>query len=507
MPQRRILFLDNAHLTAYRVGGGTMQAEGEFSADPPGIEAFGAYLTQRRGSIFMLLANVAEEGFQLEDIPHTGGKDRAALIKRKLAQYFYGTPLTVAISQGRRKEGRRDEHLLLLAFTRPQHFEPWLAALRATEAVLAGIYSLPQTMAGLLPKDTPPHVLLITLTRGGMRQTFFADRQLRFSRLTALATGSQEELALAATLEASKMHQYLVGQRLIEHSKPLATWILVHPAQAAAMRARCSDTAELQFDFLDLLQETQRAGMRTALPDSRAEMLFCHLLAKQAPAAQFAPAAERQFHRLWQARFALKSASGLILIGGLLFAAKLGGSMLQQQDTIGDIERQTRLDQQRYDTALQALPKIPLTTENLRALVGRYEAVLQRAPGPEPLLQQLSRSLDVFPDIEIERIEWVIAEQLAPAPAQADPPPPHMASGPYAQATVDARLPLGMLGSQREQLALVASFAKHLGAAPDTLVTILQQPVDTQSGQTLKSSDETRAQEAPRFSLRLTRKL
>jgi predicted NBD/HSP70 family sugar kinase len=64
-----------------------------------------------------------------------------------------------------------------------------------------------------------------------------------------------------------------------------------------------------------------------------------------------------------------------------------------------------------------------------------------------------------------------------------------------------------MVGDNRGQLSLVADFAKHLGAAPDTLVTVLQPPVDTQSGKTLKSGDENSMQEAPRFSFRLTRKL
>jgi hypothetical protein len=82
-----------------------------------------------------------------------------------------------------------------------------------------------------------------------------------------------------------------------------------------------------------------------------------------------------------------------------------------------------------------------------------------------------------------------------------------MASGPYAIATVAAQLPLGMAGDHRGQLKLVADFAKHLGAEPDTLVTILQQPVDTQSEKTLKSGDETNIQEAPKFSFRMTRKL
>jgi hypothetical protein len=80
-------------------------------------------------------------------------------------------------------------------------------------------------------------------------------------------------------------------------------------------------------------------------------------------------------------------------------------------------------------------------------------------------------------------------------------------NGPYAQATVVARLPITMVGDNRGQLSLVADFAKHLGMAPDTFATILQPPVDTQSGKTLKSGDENSTPEAPKFIFRVTRKL
>jgi hypothetical protein len=64
-----------------------------------------------------------------------------------------------------------------------------------------------------------------------------------------------------------------------------------------------------------------------------------------------------------------------------------------------------------------------------------------------------------------------------------------------------------MVGDQRGQLKLVADFTQHMGSQPDTLVTVLNPPVDTQSGKTLRSGDETRVAEAPRFVFRLTRKL
>lgn len=508
MPERRILFLDATRLTAYR-GSGALEPEGSFAADAAGIEAFGAYLAHHRNSVFSLLADVADEGFQAEDIPFTSGRDRQSIITRKLAQFFYGTPFSAALSRGRLKTGRRDERLLMLALTRPQQFEPWLELMREMQSILAGIYTLSQVTQHLVPAAAPPQMLLVTQTHGGLRQTFFADRQLRFSRLTPLATGSAQESAVATSIESAKMHQYLSGQRLIDRGRPLATRVLAHPAQIAALRERCRDSSVLQFEFVDLLQEAKRLGLKAPIPDSRAEMLFCHLLAQKTPGEQLAPPQDRQFYRLWQTRFALKAASAVIFAGGLLFAAKQGLELWHTQDITERLQQQSRLDQQRYDAMLQALPKVPLSTENLRAFVDRYVQVEKRAQGPAPLLIQLSKSLDAFPAISLDQVEWKVAEMLDAVPSGPNLPPasPALAGGPYAQIIATARLPLGMVGDQRGQLALVADFAKHLGAQAGTQALILQPPVDTQSGKTLKSGDEKSAPEAPKFSFRLTRKL
>ena len=164
MPERRVLFFDNARLTAYRVQGGAVLHEASFAGDDAGLAAFGDYVGQHRRSLFHILVDTPEESFQTEDIPYSTGKDRQAILRRKLAQHFYGTPYALASSQGRLKTGRRDERLLLMALTQPQHFEPWLAALRNHQAILAGIYTLPQTIFGLLPaRQTGQLLLLLSL--------------------------------------------------------------------------------------------------------------------------------------------------------------------------------------------------------------------------------------------------------------------------------------------------------------------------------------------------------
>lgn len=514
MPQRHVLFFDNARLTAYRVQGGAVLHEASFAGDEAGLAAFGDYLQQYRRSLFLILADVAEESFQTEDIPNSSGKDRQAILRRKLAQHFYGTPYALARSHGRLKTGRRDERLLLMALTQPQHFEPWLAVLRNNQAILAGIYSLPQTIHSLLPARPTGQLLLLTLTRAGLRQTFFDDGQLRFSRLTPLIHDSTDASGLAAASEAVKMHQYLASQRLIERDKPLTTRLLVHPAEAAAMRAHCHSNTSLRFEIVDLLEEARRAGLRSALGNSQADLLFCHLLVRNTPAEQFAQAEELGFYRLWQTRFGLKITGALALASALLFAAHHGLDVMQVEENIEQARQQTRINQASYTAKMQALPKIPISTDDLRALIGRYDQVVQRAQGPAPLLAQISRSLDRFPLITIDRIEWAVVEQimspaanLTSAAQPQTPIPPHLMTGPYSQAIVSARLPIAMVGDHRGQLAMAAEFAKHLGQSPDMLVAIQQQPVDTQSGKTLKSGDERSTPEAPKFIFRVTRKL
>lgn len=538
MPKRCVLLLSTQSLTAYTPTGSSITLLDRFAGDDDGHLRFSAFLAAHPRQLFTLLADPADEGYQLEDIPYSSGKDRAAIIKRKLGQHFYGTPYALALSEGRLKEGRRDERLLLLALTQPQSFEPWLKALEFRQARLSGLYSLPQLLAQLLPANTPAQLLLITPTHSGLRQTFFSQHQLRLSRLTPLATTEPHEAALATAQEAGKMHQYLAGQRLLERGHPLAVRVVAPSEQVMALREHCRGMATLHFDIVDLAAESTRLGLKQSPPEPVTDALFCHLLARKPPTEQFAGPALRRFYRLWQTRYALLAMAAVLVSGGLLFSAKQLLTSFSMQQDITQLEQQTRLDQQRYDAALQALPKIPLSVEHLRTLVDRFDAVHKRAQGPRPLLQQLSLSLDQFPDIGLDLLDWQIAEKVgadgtalaasttttAPAPATAatsntnsntarHAQPEYgaalatLGNGPFARLKVDAHLPLDMASQQGAQIDRVTTFFKHLALAPDTHIRVLQMPVDTQSTTILRSDEERVAPGAPRFSFLLIRKL
>jgi hypothetical protein len=520
MAAKRILLLDGPILTAHYWSGGHIKLEGEFNPEPVGLEALAAYLRKHRSSIFFLLADIAEEGFQLEDLPYVQGSDRSALLQRRLGQYYYNTPLSAAISLGRAKEGRRDEKLLFAALTRMETFTPWLDTLREAEAILAGVYSVPLVLAGCMPQmlgENGP-VLFVTLTRGGVRQTFFDGGKLHFSRLSQLATHGLDEIGRTCAADSAKIFQYLVAQRQVPRGVPLRTVVLASSGQESGLREFCRDTNEVKFEFIDVAATARKLGLKDPPTDNNADDLFIHCLATRTPPQQFAPAGEQRFYKLWRIRSALTSAGWLVLAGCLLFSGKSALNVYESQNIVDATKIATATDSQRYMSILEGLPKIQASPDNLRALIGRVDTLRKRSPGMEPLLTHLSLALNDNPRIELTRLTWSIADRLDGADKAAEEAKrkaPATASALQGSAAgwmiveLDAQLPLGLVTDQRAQLDLIEGFAARLRDTK-TDVRILSRPFDIESDKPLKStgdSADSRPADVPRFSLRLARPL
>lgn len=516
MAARRILLLDGPLLAAHFWHAGHIKFEGEFSPEPDGIAALAAYLKKHRASIFYLLADLAEEGFQLEDLPYVQGGDRNALLQRRLAQYYYNTPLSAAISLGRAPAGRRDEKILFAALTRIETFTPWLDTLRAAEANLAGVYSVPLVLAGYIGQwsSGAEPILFVSLSRGGVRQTFFDKGKLHFSRLSPLATKSLEEVARTSAGDSAKIFQYLLAQRQIPRGAPLRTLVMAHAGHIPVMEEFCRSSSELEFEFIDIATAARKLGLKDVPPDSNADNLFIHSLAQKAPAQQFAPAADTRIHKLWRIRFALTSTAWVILAGCLLYAGWTAHKVYELRDSIEATRAVTATDTQRYNAILDSLPKAGITPDNLRALIGRFDALQKRAPPMEPLLNHLSLALNDNPRIELVDLTWKIAdsldsgEKVAGGAGGAAGAAPAVAAGDvWSVIDIHARLPLGMVSDQRAQIDLIESFAARL-RDPRTDVRILSRPFDIESDKPLRSAGEkgeAHIADAPKFALRIAR--
>lgn len=506
MPPRRALFLDANQLTAYRWQSGQLCAEGQFAADSRGLEAFAQYLVRQRRSLFYLLAEVVDEAFRLDDIPYVHGRDRRALLARKLDQNFYATPLNLAVSLGRENSGRRDEKMLFAALTRPQYLEPWLALLREQEGQLAGIYSIP-LIAGMLVDDLARKsgvaslpLLVVTLTSGGLRQTFFINGRLRFSRLMPLTSASLEQSSIACAEESEKTYHYLVSQRQISRGTPLAALVLAHPGEISSFRSHCRDSENLHFGFIDLLDESQKSGLKTLPKDTRSEALFMHLMVKRPPRIQFAHARERRFFHLWQICRTLKSSGAMILLGCLLFSGKQIFDCYQVSSETEQIRLQSEGDNQRYAAILKTLPPLPTSIDKLVTLIARYDDLKTRSASLEPMVSRISHALQGSPRVQINRIDWrsgASPDEVMRSPGRGDFT---VISDVYAQ------LPVALGSDPRALLDTIQVFSADLGKDGAAEVRVLKLPFDIASGKSLKSGHDA-SDDATRFALRIVEKL
>jgi hypothetical protein len=511
MKTRRLIYLSAHQATALRWQAGVLVAEGSFEVTEAGHQQFAAYLAGHSGSIFALLANVAEEGFQIETIPFLQGADRKAIIGRKFGQLFFNAELIASLSLGREKSRRKDERILLAALTNNDFFAPWLKAIEDAGVALSGLYSLPLLGPSLLSKlkISEERCLLLTVQDQSIRQSYFEKGELHFSRLTPLQNSSIGGIAQTLATEAIKLQQYLSGRRLLARGQPITAHILAHPNALKAIETSCVDTDTLHFNILNIEDVAHKAGLKTPPLDTHSETIFLHQLAASAPPTQFANDKQRHHYHLWQIRNALYATAALVLFGGLLFAGDQlyhSYAIAQQTDAL---KSQSGIARQRYDDIVKTFPPIPTNHETLRRVVDRYVALEKKSASPDRLYHEISRALQAAAPVELESIDWKVGGATATGTSNAS-----QAAGAVQidneseTAFVRGTLRLGPNANARQLLAVFNQLVDALKANPKLQISILQQPFDIESGKSLKGGDTTVEDDKPRsFSIQISRKI
>lgn len=503
---RCLLYLNAQHTTAFRWRGGVLSEDGTFAVGDS--DRIVEYLKANPKSIFTILANVADEGFQVETIPFLRGADRRAVIARKLGQQFFNAILTTSSSLGNEQSRRKNERVLLAALTGNETFSPWLQALASTEAALAGIYSLPLLQPLLIRKldIADERCLLLTVQDQSIRQSYLEKGQLQFSRLSALQDASAGSMARAFASEARKLQQYLISQRLLGRQQPITAYLLVHASAREAVTSHCVDRDNLSFAILDIDQCTQRCRFRTPPPDTRCELLFLQLLATDRPPSQFASDSLLHAYHLRLVRSLLHGAAANVLLACLLYAGNDWYQAKQLDEEVEALNRETVLAQQRYDEILRNFPPIPTTSDNLRLLINRYLELAKGSRSPDILWREISQALQADPSVELDGIDWRMA---APTSADAVAGEPQTSEASVADgelAIVRGTLRVGPNSNRRQVLAAFNRLLAALQRNPSLTVEVLQQPFDIESGKLVQGGD-TSADEGrlPSFTLRIRR--
>ena len=493
---RRVLLLTADRATLYLARAGRVADALQFPASDEGHTAFARYLAAAPSAPMTLLVDVVEEEYRQDTIPHVFGRDRRAVLSRKFARLFRGTPYWLALAQGREREGRRDERVLLAALTRPEIVTPWVSELLAQRVPIAGIHSLPVLSRELLKQlgAKGQNVLLISVQQAsGLRQTFFRDGHLKISRLAAMPRPGTVPYASYVTSELDKLRRYLNSLALSSREGPLEVYVLSHGDMLAELEQECRDTDTEHYSLVDVAQLAKKLRIAADARTPYSDMLFAQLLLDAPPREQYAQAEETRYFKLHQTRIALLVAGVLTLLGSTAFSTLEFVEALGLKQQALDAAQKAAFYQDRFELARRGLPPTPVEPGDIKQAVDIVAALEARRATPLPWLGALGAELARMPDVRLDDVHWTIAADPDVVPGARTPP----AAASIARNPAYAQYEIGIVqgeitpfeGDYRAAIARVDALAAALRAHPRAAhVEVLAYPLDVDSASSVSGA-------------------
>jgi hypothetical protein len=380
-----------------------------------------------------------------------------------------------------------------------------------------GVFSVPLVAPGLGKQlgFKQSRYVIVSLQHAGLRQSYVENGHIRFSRVGRVTMSDPAAIAQECAAESLRTYQYLVNSRILPREAPALDVLVLAPGKDKSLYdAACVDSARVHFHVHDAEKVARSIGLKSVPEETLGEGLFLHVLAESAPREQFADRKLRHFYDLWRARLALMvsgaAALGLCL---LLAGTRLLDAYVIRQESVEDRLQEARATGE-YGRLQARFPKTPTSTENLKAIVRNYRALLRQSVSPVNLFVEISQALTELPQIEIDKIDWEAGGQKAadaaktPAGRQAGPASAQpVADTPVQVAEISGRLIVPQASDYRAVTALVTQFTDALRARPGTELNRTQLPFDINAEKSLSGDiGAARREEVPQFSIVISKK-
>jgi hypothetical protein len=411
MSQKILYFLSTENFHAHVWKNGLLSEPYYFANSADGLEKFSVFLQSHREPAYLLI-DLIEEDFRQETVPHLTGASHQALVQRKFDQYYRSTAFRLSRLQKRQEDGRRDDELLFSALTNPARISAWLDLLLLQQTPIVGIYSLPHASIPLIKDIDSDHLLLLSWEKdAGLRQSYFLNKRLRFSRLTPISNNAS--FADVITAETARTQQYLQSLSLTPQGQLLDVHILCHASDRARLDAKLSSNHKLQYAYVDLQQLGKHLKAHDVYSDSDATPLFLHLLATQPPRASYATSSHTHYYRLWQAQrglFGLAAASVFICLlwSALVFMQGYGiqDETEEVKSQLSAVMRETQKTSQPVPNGLHINNGSTISASDMKSAVTLLRKLQSTSATPEQILKGLAATLDKFTRIQTKNIGW-----------------------------------------------------------------------------------------------------
>ena len=480
--------------------GGKLRLLGQFSADADGRQRFSTALHEFKGVPVSVMVDGVDEDYRQETLPHVRGSARREMLERRLRQVSRNALFSGAWAQGRGSSERRDDRYLFIILSKHDSVSAWLDQLRTHGLVLAELSVVPVISHALLHrlKLDAPHLLLVSEQSGGLRLSYFQHGALRFSRLTAPESVSDDDAPDIAG-EIAKTDLYLNSQRLLTRDTPLHVYLL-DPDNAYTVLCRqiSADNKHLLCQNISGSTLAQQLQVSEGLLRSSPDATHLALLGRHRAAVNLAPAAYTQGYDQFRLRHNLYGVAA-----GVVLAAGIASAVLFAQESNFELERlttQSRIQQQAslYRAVQQALPNTPTSPQNLQRAVDTARA-LYAAPTPIADFNVVSRALEVLPEIGVLRLHWLDHDAADTLAASTAAPAGAAARALYFDGEVTP-----FNGDYQAAIARINAFVERLRSDPAVAsASIVSLPINTDPSTTLDEASNDGKPPNARFKLKL----
>lgn len=380
-----------------------------FANDDTGLAGFQEYLAAVRRAPVYITVDAVEEDYRFETLPHAFGRDRGEMIERKLRQHYRNTPYCSAWLQGRESGKRRDDRYLLSALTNPELIANWLKLITAADLPIASINLLPMVTGVLIEKlgVQGSNILLVGQHSGGLRLTFFRDRQFRLSRLTRGDSTRSPTIERLYADEISNTRLYLHALRtttLDEHLTVIIQDRADELKEVVETLAHENPSLEcLRFGSADL---AARLRMDQDLLSQTPDALYMHLLGMHAPAGNLAPSSITAGFRQYRAQRQIQAGAAGLAAAGILWCCVNLWNIYRYDEQTDEAARQTAQLQNQYLEITRQYPAAPTTAENLKRAVEIAQQVRDNTQTPTPFMGLIARALGNSTNIVLREFGW-----------------------------------------------------------------------------------------------------
>ena len=365
---------------------------------------------QPRKTRFRILADLADESFEVEELPRTRGADRRALISRRLSGYYPQPAYASAESLGCDRTANI-EHLLFSGLGRPARLEAWMAAVPdgrlETELLISPSRLIAHFVPGLSSTASPPTptgapLLVANFTRAGMRISLIEARSARLSRLlegfdahTVLGDDSWR-----AELERT-VHYASSRQTAAATARP--NLVVLAAASLLPVQAAAPDSGSARAHYLDPIA---LGGQLPETPPSDSTTLLLHWLARAPRRIGWpgprpsASAASRHLHALALGTGAIVLVAGIAIASHQWQAARAAheASSTLQKEILG-LQR----ERAEFEASHAQLDAPPAQIIDMTKLIERQHAA---AIPPLAVLRPLADALERIPELSLRTLSW-----------------------------------------------------------------------------------------------------